>query len=182
MGRYYLIDGLAWCAILCWLGFSILCAANGNAEMFQRLGALGIVFGVIYYAVLPPPVVHPAGLIESLSWRDKTTIVMANGVTAANANVSLLAALLKKVLEDEGKVAPESILALAKPTMDRVAQGQPYPPELNRDLEIENNAADSTAADHEASRRERIRFITQATLVVVGTLQNGFGSLMVPAG
>ena len=182
MGRSYLVDGLAWFAILSWIGSSIYLAANGYPDMFQRFGAFGIVIGVIYYAVVPPPVVHPVGHIEAQAWRDKTAIEVFNGVAVANMNVSLLAASLQKKIEDEGKDAPQSIVALAKPARDLTVAGKSYPEPINRDSEIDTNSADMDAADKNAASVERTRFLTQAILVVVGTLQSGFGSMFVIAG
>ena len=182
MAKSYLIDGLAWLVILSWIGFSVFFWNDGNPDMFQRFGALGIVSGVIYYAIFPPPVVHPIGMIEAQSWRDKTVIEIVNGTVSANMNVSILAASLQLLMEGEGKTASQSIVALAKPAKQLTEAGRSYPDPVNRDIEIEMIASDITAADKNAARVERIRFITQAALVVIGTLQNGFGSLIVSAG
>ena len=182
MGKWYAIDFIAWMAILAWIGFSVFCAINGNPDLFQRSGGLGIVFGVMYNAIISPPVLHPVGQVEAQALRDKTVINLENAVNVANMNVSLLAASLRKAFENEGKSAPGTVVALAKVAEDNAIQGKSYPAPINRDKEIETAASGIAAADSHAARVERIRFITQATLVVVGTLQSSFGSLLVSAG
>jgi hypothetical protein len=179
MEKASLTDLIAWLAIALWLCGSAYMFAVANGDFFQRLGALGIVCGVIYYAVAPPPVVHPAGQIQSQLWRDKTSELVAHGNTVANENVSLLAASIQSLMERDGQSVPESIRAIARPAIDRITKGQPYPSLESRHSERETIAAAIVSADVEASRVERIRAVTQAALVVIGTIQSGFGSLLV---
>lgn len=182
MGRWrYAADLLAWAAITAWVSSSGYAYCMGNDDIFQRLGALGIVFGVLYYIASPPPSLHPLGAIKSGAATQKTILIASDAALNANTNVAILAASLCKMLESEGKDVPGSILALAQPVLrgSVVVGTQGLHGQFASN--IEELATAQLAADTQAARVERIRAVTQAVLVVVGTLQSGFGSLLVVA-
>jgi hypothetical protein len=178
MVKRYGIDIAAWLAIFAWVASSIYLALNGNADLFQRLGGIGIVLGVVYYAMIPPPVLHPIGQIEAQALRDKTTIEIAKGVVSANYNTNLLAASFGESFRDQGKSAPETVSALAVPAEEILNSGEDFFTSVERIQNAEAVAAGMLFADKEAARAERVRFLTQATLVVAGTLQASFGSMI----
>jgi hypothetical protein len=186
MGKAVFIDVCGLGAILLWICISILQAYWGNGPMFERLGAFGTATAVGYFALIRHSLPYPVGLHERLFWLQKTTNLQADSILIALNNGTRLAAILKSHIEQTGGIPDQVISNLA-------AIGQ-VKHELVKSMERADASgasmietwdakaswlmSQSLLADKVVSEVATRSGNLQAIVLVVATIQWGFGSLL----
>ena len=176
MNRENVIDVFGWASIIAWLGFSAYFAWSENGDMFQRAGTLGIVAGVGYFAAVKWPATAPIGYHQSKTITQSQVISLAQGLAVANENTRILAAALAQMREREGKDVLEPIKALA--TLPAADMQKYDARQRDQDAKFDQLLAQAEDADRIADKVSRSGVRLQAIVVILGTLQSGFGSLL----
>ena len=179
MWKSYVVDVLGLGAICFWIGISIYVWTDGDALMFQRLGALGTAIAAAYFAFVIQSPPYPVGLRERLSISNNQLNYQAEATRVALNNSTILAVSLKKGLQQNNQTVPASIAALSEKTLvEHAARTGPLPPEQweMRGAEL---LGQGVSADTEVVRVAFLSGVFQAGVVVVSTLQWGFGDMLV---
>jgi hypothetical protein len=175
MARADWTDVLGWSAILSWLAVSAYFAAIGHGEMFQRIGAVGICAGVGYFAMVRWPVAQPPRALEISAYHQGQILALAeSGAIVRNQIKALSKAVV--VLNDKQRAETEETISLAAqvPSEDlgkyqaRIAKQRDH---------LERLTQASLEADGTVASVNRSGVKLQAIVVIVATLQSGFGSL-----
>lgn len=164
--------------LVAWFCVSIYCLVSGNSDLFPRMGAVLVAIAVGYFALMPALDPQPYGLPELTHIITKRINLNEAAAYTALDDVSILAASTKKALDDVNISYPNRIVELA----DLVNK---KPAEQNHLARLEENTqkshavslASETAGKAVARQREQSQRV-QAIMVVIGTLQWGFGDLL----
>jgi hypothetical protein len=178
MSRDAVIDAIGLAAIALWLGLSAWYCLAGNGPMFARLGALGTASAVGYFAAIKHSTTYPFGLRERLHLLNSRLNLQYQGTNQALVNTTLLASSIAFSMREEGKNVPAPIAMLGSNELIAHAAAYASPPieqwdANNWELEKEGMEADTLVS--------QVHFrsgLFQAVVVVIATLQWGFGDLL----
>jgi hypothetical protein len=175
MWKSYAVDVLGLSAICFWVGISIYYWSDGEALLFQRQGALGTAVAAVYFAFVIHSLPYPVGLRERLSIFNDQMNFQAEATRVALNNTTILAANLKKSLEQNNQTVPASVAALSAQTLfEHAAKSGPLPLE-QWELRGAELLGQGVSHDSEVVRVAFLSGVFQAAVVVVSTLQWGFG-------
>lgn len=174
MGRARTADITGWSLIAFWLLVSACAIGIGNWAFFQSAGALGICAGVIYFIVQRHADPYPHGAIESQTMQIRQVQTATDAALVANANVSLLAKILVEKAQASGETVSSSLAALGSVPMEDIERqlASRVGDWTSRIDAVETQSLMANASVNAARRKSEI---WQAVVVVVGTLQGGFG-------
>lgn len=170
------VDIFCWALILTWLVGSIYCGVIGETDLFQRLGSLGVAVAVLYFALQKHGVRVPPGFREANELTQKQ-IEFSNRVADATiAKTTLLAKALVHQAEQTGTVAYPKVIPLSRVAFDEALLRAPF-----EDFETKRNDVTKAQidADKLVARNLRTSEMFQAIVVILGTIQWGFGDLLV---
>jgi hypothetical protein len=173
-----LVDVLGWTAILLWIALSAYFFWTGNPSAFQAVGVVGIAAGVGYFALQRHATPHPYGALEIDSILSERLNLASDTSVRAMAHVSILAKVLVADADRRGEQASPAIVGLASVRDDHITTT------LSQDVNQANThqreiLAERLAANKLVERAGRKSEVSQAVVVVVGTLQSGLGAYLV---
>ena len=176
--RAWLVDLCGWATILSWIALSVYFATMGDGESFQRIGALGISSGVFYFILQRHGNPAPYGLHQHNAQLQKQLLQNAKAIGVALANTAILAKAFVAQAEREQRDVAEPFRALSDVALEDIERA------LQNDTssfeeEIDDIVSDQEIADWAVSRARRSGEILQAFVVIIGTLQTGFGDSLV---
>ncbi len=182
MRRAGLIDVTGRAAILGWLAFSIAFAMKLDGDMFQRMGAAGVAIAVAYFAFVRHAQPYPFGLHERLYWLTRTLDLHRRGLNTALSNSTVIAAVWKRQCEERGEEVPQPISELAAVLEHAVDVSEQEKAFSVSDAEksFRETVNNSNSADELVSSVKFRSDTVQMVVVVVATLQWGFGDLLFP--
>lgn len=179
MERDKIVDALGLGACALWLGLSAAAIWHGDAQMFARLGALGTAAAVGYFAMIKHSLPYPVGLHDKLHIVNARLNDEAEAVRVSLQNTTLLALGLRDLHEKTKNPVPGYVSELADERLiEHAKKCGPFPVEQwetkGAQLVEASKAADELVT-HVAFRAGKL----QALVVVVATLQWGFGDCAV---
>ncbi len=158
----------------CWLAF------EGHWQAFQRLGAFGVAVAVAYYAAvrLTFGALVGSGLRESLAQQQKTNCLHADQIFQNAQGIVAIGAALALEQKRAGiqvNAVYESYAAIA----DELGASSVEPSLLAKhEKRIEKVKQEQLSADRMVAKAIRSTEIIQLFVLVLATLQWGFGDMM----
>lgn len=172
--KEWFVDLLAWSGIIAWILASYFAFSAGNGVLFQAYGAFGISLGVAYFVIQRHAVPHPYGALENEQIDNKRLGQNESNIRLAQAQITLLAKALFIAAKSRNEPVSSIIEALAKPEKESIEKLLEVPSKEIEDR-IENIFEERKLANESVLKTRRAAEIVQATIVILGTLQSGFG-------
>ncbi len=180
MAKAIVIDICGLGAICLWLLLSVLFAYWGNGPIFERLGALGTASAVGYFAFVRPSLPSPVGLHKRLTLLQGGLNQHAQALLFVNRNVTFVSDSVRVLFERSGNPTPPIVKELSDPSLLEHGANIALPID-EWEKTGEKLLNQSLAADEGLMRLAFRSGNLQATVVVISTLQWGFGSLFIGA-
>ena len=172
-----IVDKIGLSGIAFWLIVSAYCVALGDGAMFARMGAVGTAVAVGYFAYIRHAFPYPVGLHQKLALVNESLNFQAQLAQDLYRTRTLLALDIKNSFIEKGEAVPPSISAFAENKIVELALNSPNFPLAGWEARNGELTHASLEADAEVSRVSFRAGKLQAWLVVVGTLQWGFGDI-----
>lgn len=175
MGKAWFIDCLGWSGIFAWIGISIYSAVQGASDQFQASGSIGIAVAVGYFVMQRHANPIPTSVSQSIGILTRHNALNSDAIAKAFAQIALLAKALEFEAKKRGDSVSSTISELAKVPFDHVSEQIQRDPHAY-DHEIEANTNDLIASSQRVASGLRKSEGLQAGVVILGTIQSGFGS------
>ncbi|MFK7869882.1 MAG: hypothetical protein AB8B58_11645 [Roseobacter sp.] len=176
--RLPLLDALWLLSLVLWAGLSVWAYSAANADSLPRFGALLVTFAVVYYALVPIVIVYPNDVARVFHQHTVRINDTSAALKVSFRNTSVLAASVAEAMRKSGWAVPKSIKILAEPVKKELhsAEGDVDWDALNARSEKVTEAI--VAASNSVVQHEKSKMRWQALFAAVGTLQWGFGDLL----
>jgi len=166
MTRSDVVDWVGTALLLVWVLASVVFAVQGAPSAFQRMGAFGVAVAVGVFALVGHGYYFPKSIRERLHEHRRTTEIHARHIHGSHQKTASVAAELQRTRAELGLPLSQSANALSESALDQNF-------ELGDHLRTQSD--DLRAPDRDKTLAER----REAWVVVVATLQWGFGDLFV---
>lgn len=173
-----LVDVFGLGAILAWGGLSIYSLLQGYEEVFQRLGTVGIAAGILYFAFVRHAPEFSNVVRERLISLRKRQHQNIQGIDNANRAIALLAFELKKVREDLGLSERAALNRFVARTIQSMETQEPFSA-AKTDAGYSSLDEQEENANKDVEFQRRFSQMFEVWVVVVATLQTGFGDYLV---
>lgn len=180
MGKAWVIDCLGWSGILAWIGLSIYSAHQGASDLFQAAGSIGIAVAVGYFVMKRHADPIPTSVSKSIGRLSKHNARNSDAIAKAFAQIALLAKAVEFEAKERGDRVSLTISELAKVPLDHVSEQIQRDPNVY-DHVIEANTNDLIASSQQVASGLRKSEVLQASVVILGTIQSGFGPYILNA-
>lgn len=177
MNRGGIIDFVGFVVLLVWVGLSAFFAWSSNGDFFSRMGAAGAAYAVAYFALLRHGEIVPNTLVAQLREMRRMQNFHSENIHKSYRNSALVAVDLDKTRKEIGLEptlfgqSMKQAFALSSKNEDSSAAS------LDSKF-LELDSATDTANARVKSVRQRSETL-QAIVLVLSTLQWGFGDLLV---
>lgn len=169
-------------AFIVWFATSLTFYREANAEMFQRMGAFGVAAALLYFFTVKLPSPYAWSLHNQYVWTRRTADLALDSARSAHEKTNALAIYLYDEISLQRRSPPPGLERLAEDVADLLERGDNWENWEQKDQE--NLAADKSVlvASEKMEKARRRSDLSQTVLVVVATLQWGFGDCVLEGG
>lgn len=177
MSHEAIIGALGFIAFLLWFGLSAAFAWHANGDFFSRIGAAGAAYAVAYFALIRHGEIVPNLLLGQMREMRRAQHLHAENIHESYRNSAFVAVDLGKTRKELGLASTEFCESM-KQVLMADAQKVPLDASALDEFFVEPYVV-SDAANARVTQTRRRSDATQAVVLVLSTLQWGFGDLLV---